>query len=154
MDLISVERSLPDVSINPPGPLEVRPGGQVNLTCTGTGFPLPSLTWYQNERRMAQKESGLGRADPSLTASKTIFIKELFTTSTFRCEAVNDFGWKSVETKVTVLGKDCLMLLTVGHVVRFRSWIHASSDSTPCSCHKHYANLEATCVSEWPDYRK
>ena len=40
----------PPVIVDPPAPTSVRVGQTVNLTCTITGTPTPSITWFKDGR--------------------------------------------------------------------------------------------------------
>lgn len=39
--------------VDPPAPTSARVGQAINLTCTATGSPTPSITWFKDGNRVA-----------------------------------------------------------------------------------------------------
>uniref|UniRef100_A0A915J0Y4 Uncharacterized protein n=1 Tax=Romanomermis culicivorax TaxID=13658 RepID=A0A915J0Y4_ROMCU len=103
-------KSAPDVTISPSGVAEIRPGASLNLTCSASGFPHSNLTWFRDSLVMEAQEKSVGASGSSgshhyeKTTTKRLLIKELFKSTVFSCEAVNDVGSSVADVEVVVTG--------------------------------------------------
>ncbi|VDP19422.1 unnamed protein product [Soboliphyme baturini] len=97
--LTEMEEFPPEVRILNGDRLEVVPGDSVELTCTASGKPKPSLAWYQGEDSLDLLLESAGRS-----SSLTISVKSIVETTIFSCVARNSQGRDTAQVRVVVIG--------------------------------------------------
>uniref|UniRef100_A0A183G3Q2 Protein-tyrosine-phosphatase n=1 Tax=Heligmosomoides polygyrus TaxID=6339 RepID=A0A183G3Q2_HELPZ len=86
----------PKLYVEPPGPYEVPPGGNINITCSAVAYPFPDIFWQRGDEKVHNVPGKAG----TVKNEQILIIKELFKNAEFTCHANNSEG--KVERTVTV----------------------------------------------------
>ncbi|KAF8358236.1 dig-1, partial [Pristionchus pacificus] len=89
----------PKIYIEPAGPYEIVPGGNINVTCSAVAFPFPDIVWQRNNETVSLPANNNGRVQ----SSKILIIKELNGNAEYSCFANNTEG--SAERKINIIVK-------------------------------------------------
>uniref|UniRef100_A0A5S6QSI3 Uncharacterized protein n=1 Tax=Trichuris muris TaxID=70415 RepID=A0A5S6QSI3_TRIMR len=90
----------PVVSISPGRRLQLQPESSINVTCTAEGFPTPSIMWYWDSYPITDSKD-IVSPEPS---KLVLLLKNISTSITLRCEAVNNLGMASSQLEIMVIG--------------------------------------------------
>lgn len=73
--------------MGPETEIRIKPGQPLNLTCTGTGYPKPTLIWLKDGQTFIDNV-------PTAAAYKYLIIPPgtLFNSAKFTCKATNSKG--------------------------------------------------------------
>ncbi|KJH47473.1 fibronectin type III domain protein [Dictyocaulus viviparus] len=90
----------PKLYVEPPGPYEVPPGGNLNITCSAVAFPFPDIYWQRGDNNLQITPAKAG----TVKNEQVLIIKELFKNAEFTCIANNSEGKVERTVKVTITG--------------------------------------------------
>uniref|UniRef100_A0A158QMD6 Fibronectin type-III domain-containing protein n=1 Tax=Haemonchus placei TaxID=6290 RepID=A0A158QMD6_HAEPC len=88
-------KGAPKLYVEPPGPYEVPPGGNINITCSAVAYPFPDIFW---QRWVMMKDPG------TVKNEQILIIKELFKNAEFTCHANNSEGKVDRTIKIIITG--------------------------------------------------
>nr|CDJ87242.1 Immunoglobulin I-set domain containing protein [Haemonchus contortus] len=83
-----VLKGAPKLYVEPPGPYEVPPGGNINITCSAVAYPFPDIFWQRGNEKIHHMPSKAG----TVKNEQILIIKELFKNAEFTCHANNSEG--------------------------------------------------------------
>uniref|UniRef100_A0A0R3PSV6 protein-tyrosine-phosphatase n=1 Tax=Angiostrongylus costaricensis TaxID=334426 RepID=A0A0R3PSV6_ANGCS len=90
----------PKLYVEPVGPYEVSPGGNLNITCSAVAYPFPDIFWRRGDDRVQNMPTRAG----TVKNEQVLIIKELFKSAEFTCLANNSEGTVERTVKVTITG--------------------------------------------------
>ncbi|KHJ91998.1 fibronectin type III domain protein [Oesophagostomum dentatum] len=93
-------RGPPKLYVEPQGPYEVPPGGNINITCSAVAYPFPDIFWQRGDERVHNIPSKAG----TVKNEQILIIKELFKNAEFTCHANNTLGQVERTVKVIITG--------------------------------------------------
>ena len=82
--------------------LQILESSSVKISCTATGIPKPTYSWYYNNEPIVNTDRRFYNKETGLLVIRDIRVEE---TGTFRCEAVNNAGRDVKDSKIEVYGK-------------------------------------------------
>ncbi|KIH67695.1 immunoglobulin I-set domain protein [Ancylostoma duodenale] len=97
---LSVLRGPPKLYVEPVGPYEVPPGGNINITCSAVAYPFPDIYWQRGDERVHNIPSRAG----TVKNEQILIIKELYKNAEFTCHANNTLGEVERTVKVIITG--------------------------------------------------
>ncbi|PIO65241.1 fibronectin type III domain protein [Teladorsagia circumcincta] len=95
-----VLRGPPKLYVEPPGPYEVPPGGNINITCSAVAYPFPDIFWQRGDEKIHHMPAKAG----TVKNEQILIIKELFKNAEFTCHANNSEGKVDRTIKVVITG--------------------------------------------------
>ncbi|CDW55247.1 Mesocentin [Trichuris trichiura] len=90
----------PVVSISPGRRLQLQPESSINVTCIAEGFPTPAMMWYWDAYPITDSKDVISPEPSKLVLQ----LKNISTSITLRCEAVNNLGMASSQLEIMVIG--------------------------------------------------
>ncbi|PAV55956.1 hypothetical protein WR25_13419 [Diploscapter pachys] len=90
-------RGSPKIYIEPAGPYEVPPGGNINITCASVAYPFPEIYWQRGDERIQTPPTKQG----TVRSEQILMIKELYKNAEFTCHSNNSLG--KVERTINVV---------------------------------------------------
>ncbi|KAK6743874.1 hypothetical protein RB195_010896 [Necator americanus] len=93
-------RGPPKLYVEPAGPYEVPPGGNINITCSAVAYPFPDIFWQRGDERVHNIPLKAG----TVKNEQILIIKELFRNAEFTCHANNTLGNVERTVKVIITG--------------------------------------------------
>ncbi|KAI6201744.1 hypothetical protein M3Y96_00874900 [Aphelenchoides besseyi] len=94
-----LQKGPPKIYMHPPPPYQVEPGGTLNITCSGVGYPFPQTTWQSNgEVPFEQK------ADSNAPSNQVLSVNELSKNGVFTCHSFNKHGPSEKTVDIIVAG--------------------------------------------------
>ncbi|KAK6053853.1 EGF-like domain protein, partial [Cooperia oncophora] len=87
----------PKLYVEPPGPYEVPPGGNINITCSAVAYPFPDIFWQRGDEKIHHMPAKAG----TVKNEQILIIKELFKNAEFTCHANNSEG--KVDRTISVI---------------------------------------------------
>ncbi|KFD47426.1 hypothetical protein M513_11695 [Trichuris suis] len=90
----------PVVSISPGRRLQLQPESSINVTCIAEGFPTPAIMWYWDSFPITDSKDVISPEPSKLVLQ----LKNISTSITLRCEAVNNLGMASSQLEIMVIG--------------------------------------------------
>ncbi|PIO62519.1 immunoglobulin domain protein [Teladorsagia circumcincta] len=93
-------RGPPKLYVEPPGPYEVPPGGNINITCSAVAYPFPDIFWQRGDEKIHHMPAKAG----TVKNEQILIIKELFKNAEFTCHANNSEGKVDRTIKVVITG--------------------------------------------------
>uniref|UniRef100_A0A9J2PYA6 Fibronectin type III domain protein n=1 Tax=Ascaris lumbricoides TaxID=6252 RepID=A0A9J2PYA6_ASCLU len=93
-------RGPPKIYVEPPGPYEIPPGGNMNITCSAVSYPFPQIFWQRGDEAVVKSPIKPG----TVRSEQILIIKELYRTATFTCHANNSLGQAERTVEVIVTG--------------------------------------------------
>uniref|UniRef100_A0A0N5A8Q4 Fibronectin type-III domain-containing protein n=1 Tax=Syphacia muris TaxID=451379 RepID=A0A0N5A8Q4_9BILA len=85
--------------ISPSMPYEVRPGGNINITCSAVSYPFPRVAWQHENKNYSIAPPKAG----SIINEQVLFVSEITKTTNFTCHATN--GEMSVNRTIQIVVK-------------------------------------------------
>lgn len=82
-----------------PEPVEVVPGGSVNLTCVAVGSPMPHVRWRQGQKDLSPEET------PPPVGKNVLMLTDVRESATYTCVAASDLGNIEFDAEVKVNSK-------------------------------------------------
>ncbi|CAJ0581112.1 unnamed protein product, partial [Mesorhabditis spiculigera] len=95
-----LKRGPPKIYLNPPGPFEVAPGGNVNITCATVGYPFPEIYWQRED----EEENRIPVPAGNAKAEQILMLKELNKNTKFTCYASNEMGSANRTVHIIITG--------------------------------------------------
>ncbi|EPB66031.1 fibronectin type III domain protein, partial [Ancylostoma ceylanicum] len=87
-------RGPPKLYVEPVGPYEVPPGGNINITCSAVAYPFPDIYWQRGDERVHNIPSRAG----TVKNEQILIIKELYKNAEFTCHANNTLASRPLVT--------------------------------------------------------
>ncbi|KAK5984637.1 hypothetical protein GCK32_012442, partial [Trichostrongylus colubriformis] len=93
-------KGAPKLYVEPPGPYEIPPGGNINITCSAVAYPFPDIFWQRGDEKIHHMPAKAG----TVKNEQILIIKELFKNAEFTCHANNSEGKVDRTIKVVITG--------------------------------------------------
>uniref|UniRef100_A0A1I7U3G2 Ig-like domain-containing protein n=1 Tax=Caenorhabditis tropicalis TaxID=1561998 RepID=A0A1I7U3G2_9PELO len=138
----------PKIYIEPQGPYEVAPGGNINISCTSVAYPFPDIYWFKNQRVNTD-----GQDQNALRASQILIIKEIYRNEEFTCVADNIHGSANRTVSIVVTGPGSaphLKSASAGRTSLTVRWEPPSIINRPITTYTlYYTNNPQQPVKNW-----
>ncbi|CAD6185909.1 unnamed protein product [Caenorhabditis auriculariae] len=91
----------PKLYVEPQGPYEVAPGGNINVTCSTVAYPFPDIYWTRGDEIVV---GGGALKSGAVKSDQILIIKELYRNSEFTCRANNTHGVAERNVSIVITG--------------------------------------------------
>uniref|UniRef100_A0A1I7ST69 Ig-like domain-containing protein n=1 Tax=Bursaphelenchus xylophilus TaxID=6326 RepID=A0A1I7ST69_BURXY len=100
-----LQKGAPKIYLHPPPPYQTEPGGSLNITCSGVGYPFPETTWTSNNDQLFGQQK-----DPTSPYNSQISVTDVVKNGFFTCTSTNKHGQAEKVADIVVAGPDATNL--------------------------------------------